>query len=72
MKKVANWYICYKFPLLFSSAFVNKKNVCVSIHTHTHSGLCYNERCYNVEFLSIKSECYKERGVILSADVARA
>jgi hypothetical protein len=28
--------------------------------------------CYNKQFLSIKSECYNERGGILSADVARA
>jgi hypothetical protein len=37
-----------------------------------YSGVCYNERCYNEEFLSIKSGCYNERGGILSADVARA
>jgi hypothetical protein len=40
--------------------------------------VCYNERCYNEKFLSIKSGSYNEhrccynRGRILSTDVARA
>jgi len=43
-----------------------------------YSGVCYNERCYNEQFLSIKSGCYNEqrceteRAGILSADVASA
>jgi len=37
-----------------------------------YSGVRYNERCYNEQFLSIKSGCYNEGGKILSADVSRA
>jgi hypothetical protein len=39
---------------------------------HKYSGVCYNERCYNEQFLSIILGCYNARGGILSADVARA
>jgi len=35
-------------------------------------GYATTNECYNEEFLSIKSGCYKECGGILSADVARA
>jgi len=37
-----------------------------------YSRVCYNERCYVEQFLSIKSGSYNERGRILSADVARS
>jgi len=43
-----------------------------------YTGVCYHERCYNVQFFSIKSGCYNEhrcyyeRRGILSADAAHA
>jgi len=37
-----------------------------------HVGYATTKECYNEQFLSIKSECYNERGRILSADVAHA
>ena len=42
------------------------------VHTYMYGWVCYNERIYNEKLLSIKSGCYNECGVILSADVSRA
>jgi len=37
-----------------------------------YSVVCYNERYYNEQYLSIKSGYYNERGRVLTADVACA
>ena len=50
----------------------------VHVHAHTHTrthtqvGYATTNKCYNEQFISIKSACYNERGGLLSADVARA
>jgi len=46
--------------------------VCVCVYTHTHSGACYNEQFLSKSGCYDEHRCYNERGVILSADVARA
>jgi hypothetical protein len=44
----------------------------LSLFYFIYSGVCYNERCYNVYVLLVKSGCYNESGGILTAEVARA
>jgi hypothetical protein len=56
-------------PTLTKITTLNETNMPGKLSTVRYGTI--NE-CYNEEFLSIKSECYNERGGILSTDVAHA
>jgi hypothetical protein len=70
---VCNWFNAYTVRYATTNDATTNDATANDVTTNdaTTNDDTTNE-CYSEQFLSIKSGCYKERGGILSADLARA
>jgi hypothetical protein len=56
LQQFSGWYVRWKETVMMRDGVFTKVLIKIEVQW-----VCYNERCYNEEFLSLKSGCYKEQ-----------